>query len=208
MNLFITISIYAIVLPIFVWLYRIKELSKLYHIFAFHLVAGLINETVHQFFKVNLIGQISSQFYSLIETQCILYVFLKWGGESRKATTRFQIAFLLLWIIECCIHFTMGGGIYMKWLYLLELFVLIIYGVKLISIGNYNITRSQKLIIIPYIIFSIYYIVINLLMYWLYNKSNQPFFIQLYAVIDFINLLSYISYSLALIWVPKKEKFL
>jgi hypothetical protein len=88
-----------------------------------------------------------------------------------------------------------------------------IYGIRLLTQNQNNFLKnreslSRKLIVIPYLVFSVYYAAINILMHFLFSKATQPLFMNLYNVIRWINFLSYISYTLALLWAPKKEKFL
>ena len=100
-----------------------------------------------------------------------------------------------------------------KWGTFLIFLDLSVYGLNILnqhSIGFYSrkSTISRALVIVPFVVFSIYFTTINIVMYFLYNASNQKLFMSLYSLIWVINILSYISYSFALILAPKKERYL
>ena len=94
------------------------------------------------------------------------------------------------------------------WISVLSSIILIILGIKIFTGENNKIKISQKLIIIPIIIFYIYYSILDILMVFLYSNETKTIFINLYSIINLINFLSYISFSLAFLWAPKKEKYL
>jgi hypothetical protein len=71
-----------------------------------------------------------------------------------------------------------------------------------------TIKRVKFLIIIPLLVSFIYTTPIFIMMFFFYSKEKQLFFISLYQVNLIIDFLTYISYSLAFIWAPRKEQYL
>ncbi|MEN9698019.1 MAG: hypothetical protein RLZ56_1440 [Bacteroidota bacterium] len=196
-----------ILLPIFIWIIKCRSIQIKYNHFAIYLILGLINELIHIGKYNNSTINLASSIYYLIETQFLLNIFLFWLGESFIRKITLHTIYFLLWFFDF-INWYVEKNINVPWMYFLMLIGLIILGIKIISKNNITNARSQKLIIIPFIVYAIYFIIINILMAFLYTKQNQQLFINLYSVINLINFLSYISYSLALLWAPKKEQFL
>lgn len=195
----------SILFPIIVWVVRLQNINEVYNLFIVHLFFGLLNEIIHLTIHSNTISTTSSLVYYFLETQCILYYLLYWSEFSSFFKKIFHIVFLVLLTINALLLFNVNGYIF-YWLYMIILFTIIVLGIK--TLVKVKIDISQKLIIIPIIVYSIYYIVLNVLMAFLFSKTTQALFIKLYDVIAIINFLSYISYSLALLWAPKKEKYL
>ena len=197
----------SILIPILFWLYRIRDIENIYHVFAFCLVTGLINEIMHILFRANYISMLMTSIYNFFESQCILYVFLSWINLNKNFKKLLHLLFFIITSIEF-VYILNTGKHNFFWIYVFPVIILIILGFKILISENHRIANSEKLIIIPIIVFYIYYTILDILMSLLYNKQTQPLFTNLYYVINIINLLSYISYSLAFLWAPKKEKYL
>ena len=207
MSLLITIIILSILIPILFWIYRFNDIENIYHVFAFCLIAGFINEIIHLFFRVRYTSLLITSIYQFIESQCFLYVFSSWIVLNKNFKKLLHLLFFIITSIEF-IYILNTGNYNIFWIYVLPIIILVILGFKILIRENHRITISQKLIIIPIIVFSLYYSVLDILMSLLYNKQTQPLFIDLHSILHPINFLSYISYSLAFLWAPKKEKYL
>ena len=194
-------------MPFFIFTIRLKMFANYYYAFFIFIISGLINEIIHFDGHSTYIQNISSNVYYILETQCILYLLLHWGKVQKFKIIISQIIFLCLLILEIILKVYIQLYFF-NCLYLLLLSILIVIGLNFLTKHDNNELLSKKLIIIPFIIYSVYLILINILMYFLYNKQTKQLFINLYSVINVINFLSYISYSLALLWAPKKEKYL
>lgn len=188
-------------------MYRIRDIENIYHVFAFCLVTGLINEIMHILFRANYISMLMTSIYNFFESQCILYVFLSWINLNKNFKKLLHLLFFIITSIEF-VYILNTGKHNFFWIYVFPVIILIILGFKILISENHRIANSEKLIIIPITVFYIYYTILDILMSLLYNKQTQPLFTNLYYVINIINLLSYISYSLAFLWAPKKEKYL
>lgn len=197
----------SILIPILFWIYRIRDIENIYHVFAFCLIFGFINEILHIFFRGTYVSISLTSVYHFIETQCILYIFLSWVGLKKNFRKLLHLLFFILSSIEI-VYILSSKNYDIFWISVLSSIILIILGIKIFTGENNKINISQKLIIIPIIIFYIYYSILDILMALLFNKQTQPLFINLYYVIHLINFISYISFSLAFLWAPKKEKYL
>lgn len=188
-------------------MFRIRDIENVYHVFAICLIFGAINEILHLFFLRTYVSIILSSIYHFIESQCILYVFLSWIGLKKNFRMLLHLLFFVITATEF-IYILNTGNYDIFWIYVLSIIILVILGIKILTSENLKINISQKLIIIPVIVYFIYYSILDILMALLFNKQTQPLFINLYYIINVINFLSYISYSLAFLWAPKKEKYL
>ena len=201
----------SIIIPALAGIYVFAKISKPYRLFILSLFAGTLNEYNAEFQIIQF--PIFDLLYSIANTQLILVLYFSWDTEKidnyKKIITHVVVFFLVL--IDQYYDFV---SIYhIKWALIISMVGISFYGIRLLTQSQNNLissneSLSRKLIIIPYLVFSVYYAAINILMYYLYNADTRAIFIDLYNVIRWINFLSYISYTLALIWAPKKEKFL
>lgn len=201
----------SIIIPALAGLILFKNISKLYRLFIFSIFVGVLNEYNAEFNWVHF--QYIESVYTVVYTQLILFLFFIWDVEkiSNYKKILLHSSIFLLTVIDQYYDFL---SIYhIKWGMITSMVGISLYGIRLLTQVQNNLisskaSLSRKLIIIPYMVFSVYYATINILMYFLFNETTKDIFMDLYNVIRWINFLSYISYTLALIWAPKKEKFL
>ena len=87
------------------------------------------------------------------------------------------------------------------------IFILRVLSFVLSQKTNKKEKTSKLLILVPQVFFYVFMLLIEILMTFLFNKASMPFFIDLYKLINSINLLSYLSFSLSFLWAPNKEKY-
>jgi hypothetical protein len=68
--------------------------------------------------------------------------------------------------------------------------------------------QSRILILLPLIIHYLYFIMMMLIISVLYDKSSAPFLLAMFQLINILNIFQYFSFVLALIWAPRKERYL
>ncbi len=195
------------ILPIIIYISRIKIISPVYANLFYILLAGLFSGIFHLFDLSAFYLGIIRLVYIFIEMQFFLIIFIKWIDKTHRIKLKYlQFLFFSFWLIDVYIKFYINNSS-VDIMYLAQLLILAFIGLKFIT-NKSKITVDQVLTILPLIIYSIYFIIVNLLMHWLYSKETKGLFINLYSIINLINFLSYISYSLAFLWAPKKEKYL
>ena len=197
----------TIIIPVVIGLFRYKNILNGYNIFSALLTFGFLNELLQIFIVSNFSKGIISTVYGFIETQCYLILFLKWRNFKRSTIINFQIFFFFVSLIGFLLKLN-STGISIEWSHKIQLLILVVLAIPILTQKTTEHSRSQKFIIVPFVVFSLYFIVLNILMHFLFNKSTQPLFVNLYSIITIINFLSYISYSFAIIWAPKREQFL
>ena len=197
----------TIIVPAIICFIRIKILPIEYLFFLVFLFTGLVNEIINFINISNKVNSISTLIYSAIEIQCLVYIFSRWRGFRSIFIRNLQFGLFLSWTIGYIIKINPSDTA-INWFRILDGIVLIIIAIPILNKRNTQDTLSHRLIVIPYIVFTVYLITLNLLMAFLFNKTTQPLFINLYSLITIINFLSYISYSLAILWAPKKQQYL
>lgn len=194
-------------------LFLLSKINKTYVLFIYYLLAGLITELSYYAHFNGSITKIIIFIYAIAATQLLLSLFFSW--DKNKFTPKTKILFHVIFslIVLADVFSFYFYGINIKWGTLLVYLALSVYSINILNqhtVGFFSkkSTISRALIIVPFVVFSIYYVTISIVMYFLYNASNQKLFESLYNLILVINILSYISFSFALILAPKKDQFL
>ena len=201
----------SIIIPALAGIYVFAKISKPYRLFILSLFAGTLNEYNAEFQIIQF--PIFDLLYSIANTQLILVLYFSWDTEKIDNYKKIITHVVVFFLVSIDQYYDFVSIYHIKWALITCMVGISFYGIRLLTQSQNNLissneSLSRKLIIIPYLVFSIYYAAINILMYYLYNADTRAIFIDLYNVIRWINFLSYISYTLALIWAPKKEKFL
>ncbi len=201
----------SIIIPALAGIYVFKSINKAYRYFIISICAGALNEYNAEFQFVPYF--ISDTVCSLCYTQLILLLYFSWDTQKVAKYKKIILHVSVFALVLIDQYYDYLSFYHIKWANIICQIGISIYGIRLLTQNQNNFLRnkeslSRKLIIIPYLVFSVYYAAINILMHFLYSKVTQPLFMNLYNVIRWINFISYISYTLALLWAPKKEKFL
>lgn len=201
----------SVIIPALAGICVFNTIDIKYRYFIINLCAASLNEINAEFKFVNF--HLFDSIHSFINTQLILLLYFAWDGKKIAGFKKCIIHLILFVLVAVDEYYDYQSIYYIKWPMIVCTVCIALYGIRLLTQHQNNLispqaSLSRKLIIIPYMVFSVYYATINILMHFLFNKANQAFFMNLYSVIRWVNFLSYISYTLALIWAPKKEKFL
>jgi hypothetical protein len=204
---------FSIIIPLLAGLMRIKHIHQSYFSFLLFLFFGFITELtaffIYDISQINLIQDV----YGLISICMLLVLFYQWG-LLKHSIKKLIIYLVLLITIETLDYLVQpAGSIKIPWGYLLNIGLITASSLFLLNTEFSNQHRlffkqPRVLILIPLIIYYIYFMVVNLLMAFLFNSHTQKLFINLYNVINYINLFRYLSFTLAFLWAPKKEKYL
>lgn len=201
----------SIIIPALVGVFVFSTISKDYRYFIISICLGALHEFNSEF---NFLSRQLSEFmYSLASTQLILYIYFKWDAKKIALYKKYILHSFIFFLVVVDQYYDYISIYHIKWALILCMIGISLYGIRLLTqvqnkLMSERIHLSRKLIIVPFMVFSVYYAAINILMHYLFNANTQAMFLNLYTVIRWINFLSYISYTLALIWAPKKEIFL
>jgi len=201
----------SIIIPALTGIYVFKSVGKEYRYFIISIIAGTIEEYHSEFIAIDF--YIFDALYAVLSTQLTLLIYFSWDTKKYDRNKKYIIQAVILILVLIDQYYDYLSMYHIKWGYIGTNICIALYGIRLLTQGQNNLigykaNLSRKLIIIPFLVFSVYYAAINILMYFLFSKETQPLFMNLYNVIRWINFLSYISYTLALLWAPKKEQFL
>ena len=201
----------SIIFPTLVGIFVFNKISKNYRYFIISIIAATLHEYNAEFQIVHY--AIFDFFYSILSTQLILVMYFNWDTGRVAHPIKIFIHSIALVLVLIDQYYDYLSAYHIKWAYIACNIGISFYGFRLLNQVQNNLISTKtgltrKLIIIPYMVFSIYYAAINIFMHFLYNAKTHLIFMDLYNVIRWINFLSYVSYTLALLWAPKKEKFL
>jgi hypothetical protein len=193
--------------------YQFKKLTLPYKFLIITLIIGYISETIPSYFGESVFFlKILEVIFSAFEVQLfyvMLLLFMHKSSILKKA-----LIFLFFSLIIILLELKIWGALSMYTLlidfvfYFFTLINCLDAFAYTVNQKKLNDKRSRLLILVPIMVFCIYYIILVILMFFLYNQKNQQLFSNLYAVVQILNFLSYISYILAFVWIPKKEEFL
>jgi hypothetical protein len=204
---------FSILVPTLIGIVRFNSIHKSYRLFIYFLLVTALssfnyelNDTLHAKHLVSHLLEVLALFF-------MFTLLLRWNNNKLSFKVKCLLKAALI-ILLCYGIYAVSGNVHAtNWPQLIVLTALSAYAFGILM-QQKNTQRTnvkavpRKLIIFPFIISSIYFITIKIALYFLYTPANESFFIELYSILVIINLLSYICYSLALQWAPKKEKYL
>ncbi len=201
----------SIIIPALVGMYVFGSIKKEYRYFIITIITGALHEYNAEFQIVPYF--IFDAIHTMLYSQFFLLLYFKWDTEKIPSSKKIFLHALVFLLITIDQYYDYISIYHIKWGSIACEIGISLYGIRLMNQFQNNLigekeSLSRKLIIIPYLIFSVYFAAINILMHFLFNADTQTIFNNLYNVIRWINFLSYISYTLALLWAPKKEQFL
>ena len=171
------LSDFFIVIATLIGLFLFNKINKTYIPFILFLLAGSIVElSSYANFDSNVRKTIIYT-YTFVANQLMLTLFFSWDKHKYKykKILLVRVIFALL-IMADILSFYFYNNI-TKWGTFLIFLDLSVYGLNILnqhSIGFYSrkSTISRALVIVPFVVFSIYFTTINIVMYFLYNASN------------------------------------
>lgn len=191
---------------------RYKRIHKRYYPFLYFIWLGCINEILSFFLIMKGFHTfINNNIYVLAESLLLVYFFKK-SGVFKKTNRLFLIivsGLVILWIYENLVmHKIVSVSEYFRIVYSFVLVLLSIITINsLISTVRKNIfTNADFLICVSFIIYYTYKILVEA--FWLYGlNSSLNFQWVVYYIMIYMNLVCNLIYTLAIIWMPRKQIF-
>jgi hypothetical protein len=214
MNYTISAILYlSILLPVVIGCIRFVKMDPAYYPFIFCLIAGMLHEII-SFFVIRSGGSnaLVSNIYVLLENCLILWLF--YNLSVRKQATIYLtilITSIIVWSLENFAWFNIAHR-FSSYFIIFSSFITV-----LLSIGNVNgliIKRNENLlkdasflISLSFVCFFSYAIIVEI--FWLYGiNSNSIFEGRLQDILEVINLITNLTFALAILWIPRKQKFI
>ncbi len=198
------------IVPIGIALYRIKKIDKNYYWILYYLLLDFIFQLSFPFLSNNWMSNVFEVFFDYTSIFCLLILLFKWGFLKNNKLEKRQWIILFIFIAIMDLVFQKNSGLRPPWMFILGNCIWMVLALKYISIimnrtSPVKLNRPILLIIIPLVCLIVYYTVLQILMTFLFTKQNQQFFRMLYKFIIMLRIATFICFSLALIWAPKKE---
>jgi hypothetical protein len=203
---------FAVFIPAVIGLIRFSKISPIYRPFIYCIWIGLANEIVSYFaIKMTHSNFANANCYMLIESILFTWQFKKWRlFEPRNVMfIVILIALALGWIIENAVFPLFKH--YDSYFFIAYSFLLCLLSAthisQIMSNERGNLLKSPAFIIC--VAFIIYYIFSALSeLFWVYGLAENKGFRENIAIIGIIaNLVAIILYSIAILWMPIKDKF-
>lgn len=188
---------------------RFRQINNIYYPFLYCVWIGCVNEIINffQYISHNTTA-VNNNIYVLVEAVLLTWLFKNLGlfKKSKWLFYTIIVACTLLWLYETFILRT----IYLTSVYyrIICSFITIFLSITII---NQIISRNTKgvlknatfLLCVGFIIYYTYKILVYA--FWLYAAgSSKTFFIKLFTIMIYINLLANLIYALAILWMPRK----
>jgi len=202
------------IIPIIIGAIKFNRLDYCFRLLMFDIIMGFIadfhilNEVL---LKTPILYNLTRRTYSVIDAVLLFMIYQFWLKKNSFNRLKALLFILILVAIIDGVLFGISGFraslIDILYPFIVVIFSIMVF-VDLVLEKNNEHKISKLLIVIPQIVFYSYFLIMTVLLFFLYNKSNQHFFNRLYSPIKILNAICSVSYSIALIWLPKKERFL
>lgn len=203
---------FAIGIPVIISWVRFKKINPTYYPFIFCLWLGLLNEILSYILsRVFHSNAINNNIYVLLESFLITWQFHEWKLFSRLKSLYIVLLciFSATWIVE---NFIISKISYFSsYFRILYSFVIVLMSISLL---NFLLVRERKslllnpvfLICATFVVYYTYKVLVEA--FWVYGlNSSKEFRVQIYEIFVFINLFSNLTYTLAVLWMPTKQRF-
>ena len=191
---------------------RFQKINPAYYPFLYFIWIGFLNEIISYIIThKGYSSAINNNIYVLAESLLIAWQFKNWGLFQRPKYLFIAIlfSFAFFWIIEG--FFVEGIKYAIPYFRIVYSFVIVLISINML---NKQLVRERKnilknsifLICIAFVIYFTYKVIIW--SFWVYGLSlSKQFMKNLSAIISYINLLTNLTYTLAVLWMPTKHRF-
>ena len=211
-----TISVvlsFLIAVPAVIGCIRLKNIDATWCPFVFCLVAGLLNEIIS--FVLITSGRPNTIVYSIygyVESALLIWQFALWRNNG-KATVYWLLFFCITVFRVVSFNGVLDGGPALDSYFIISYsFIIVVLGVNrmnklIVATKDYLLKNPAFLICIGLVMFYSYSIMVEI--FWLYGlDASASFSARVYDILAFINLTVNFIFTLAVIWIPNKQKFI
>jgi hypothetical protein len=214
MNYYIaTIFSFTIVIAAIIGWIRFSKMDPAFYPFLFLVSIGTINEiTSFIVIQHRHSNAVNANIYSLLESLLICWQFKNWNLFYRK-----EILFYL--IVSILIAFWLLENFYLASIFSFDSYFNIIYGLlicimsmrlinQMVLVDKTNL-QSNPIFLICFC-FSVFYMYSSLIeIFWIWGLGgSKSFRLNIYRIFYFINLFANLTYAIAMLWIPRKRKFM
>jgi len=213
MGFFISAALsYTILVPVTIGILRFSKINSAYYPFIFCLCMGLINETLSVALVMNgYYNTVNCNIYMLLESVFLVWQFKRWNLFKGTNWWIWVIVAVLVstWIAENFIFFRITR--YSSYFLIVYSFIISILSITIIN--RLIVTERKSLVRNPIFIISVAFVMfytVSVLSeaFWIYGLSEDPgLSSKLQNISVLTNFIAIILYSVAILWMPSKQKF-
>jgi len=201
---------FSIVIPSVIGWIRFNKIDPVYYPFIYCISIGLINEVVSFILiRHGHSNAVNNNIYVLSESLLITWFFFKLGlFRPRFLFPLFLYLLIIIWLAEAIY----ARSLHVRYIYfrLFYSFLIAMMSVNMINRQLLNekeniLKNSIFLISVAYVLYYTYKII--LLSFQIYGVSQIPLVIAILGIDSYLNLLSIIIFTLAVLWMPIKPRF-
>jgi hypothetical protein len=208
-----TVSGYSIIVAVIYSLLRKSKMDSVYIPFLALIWVGFVNEFISdlsiKYFRTNAPN---GNIYVLAEALFIMWQFKKWRLFNKPIVyIVLSGSFLLVWLCECFLF----SSIYRFFTYyrIYYSFVVVLMSIQMV---NELITTEQKsiiknpafLICVGFILYFTVKVLVEIFYIYGLMLSGSEFRRRIYKISVFVNIFSNLIFTLAVLWMPRKQKFI
>lgn len=213
MNFYLTtILSLCIIVPALIGLIRFSKINEAFHPFIFCIWVGAVNEiygTIIMYIQHSNI--INLNIYLLAESLLLLWQFRRWNLFNKNSIwlKLIIISLLIVWVVEN--FFIASITQYDSYFSIFKSTIITLMSISVIN--RLIVTERRSLLKNPVFIicatFTIYYTITILSdVFWIYGiNQNTIFTANVYYISVITNFISIILYTLAILWMPIKQRF-
>lgn len=205
------VSAFSIALPVIFSMARLKRFGKRYRSLLFLFTTGLLNEvTSYWMIKQYRNNLPNSNIYTLIEYLLLTWLFWDISKQKFSRVRLALIAAMIIWIADNFWWHTLAeSNIIFRTYASLMLVSLSMDKINQLLMGSFGdpYKNTDLLLCLSLLGFHTYRVWINI--FHLFVKSMTPaFFVSLWLILCCMNLLANITYSIAILCIPKQKNYI
>lgn len=204
---------YSIVIPAIIGLIRFSKINTAYQPFILFCLLDVFNHTLSviliQAYHANTIN---SNIFILIEAMLFLLLFRNWGLFKKRSVLFFILLFLLglVWIIDNLVWHQLDtvNSLFR----IVYSFILVFLSIEQMNILIYSAKKnllynSRFLICCGLVIYYSYKATVEVF-FLIRLKASINFYSNIFIILVFANLFVNLIFAWAVLWIPKKAKFI
>lgn len=215
MNVF-TLSLiqgFSIGIAVIIGLVRFRHIAKPYRPFIYLCCIALANE-IFSTYAAHKLGSnaVNANVYVLIEAVFFAWLFRNWKLLQKKSWhfPVFIAVLVLVWVIDNLIwhKITIFNSLFRIYYSFCLIFLAITYTNILLVRSRGSLLKNAEFLICTGILIYYSYKATMEVFYLLELKFSPSFYINLHSILAMINLFVNLIYAWAVLWMPKKQKFI
>lgn len=213
MNFYVSIALnHLITVPAIVSWVRYKNINPAFYPFLIWVWAGFLNETISIFLMFNgYYNIVNFNIFLLAQSLLFLWLFKRWNLFNQKKIYFFLLtAFIVAWLRET-IFFSKLTQAFNSYFLIFHSFIIVLMSISIINMllmkERASLSRNPVFIICSALVL---FFTLQVLTeaFWAYGVKLSPSFQNgLTLIVVFTNLFCNFIYTLAIVWMPKKQPF-